>query len=464
VRRNSFKVSRFKDSWALPIDWSSAKDPSLRSGFRHAAPASFTPRKRLKFYPGNQPTLAGTILWSRLFCSLRHVEVPSYSNKSVCRFKGPTLGLNPTHLGRHLWCMDLETRENYFWPDFIAGPVGEVSNIEHRIGTPTQDSSLLDSYSQSVTSAVERISPSVVHIEVHQALHERSAGRTRSGEPRERQGGGSGFIFTPDGLILTNSHVVHDASSIAITTADGRRMRASLIGEDPANDLAVVRIDEPHFEEPHLQAAELGDSQKLRVGQIAIAIGAPYGFQSTVTAGVVSALGRSLRSYSGRLIDDVIQTDASLNPGNSGGPLVDSAGRVIGVNTATILPAQGICFAIGINTAKFVASRLLRDGRIRRSYIGVSAQTVPLHRRVVRFYDLPNETGAMVLSVEENSPAKRAGLREGDIIAALEGQPVAGVDDLHRLLTDVRVGVGGGLTVLRYTDKLDLRIVPEEAK
>jgi S1-C subfamily serine protease len=321
-------------------------------------------------------------------------------------------------------------------------------------GRAQTDESLLDAYSTAVTGAVERMSPSVVNIEVHQA-----AGRTRSGEPRERRGGGSGFVFTPDGLILTNSHVVHDAVRIVVTLTDGRRMPAILIGEDPASDLAVIRVDEPG-----LVAAELGDSQRLRVGQIAIAIGAPYGFQSTVTAGVVSALGRSLRSYSGRLIDDVIQTDASLNPGNSGGPLVDSAGRVVGVNTATILPAQGICFAIGINTAKFVASRLLRDGRIRRSYIGVSAQTVPVHRRVVRFYDLPKEMGAVVVGVEENSPAKRAGLREGDIIIALEGHPVAGVDDLHRVLTDVRVGVSSSLTVLRWTDKLELKIVPEEAR
>jgi S1-C subfamily serine protease len=321
------------------------------------------------------------------------------------------------------------------------------------------DASLLDAYSTAVTGAVERMSPSVVNIEVHQ-----SAGRTRSGEPRERQGGGSGFVFTPDGLILTNSHVVHDAVRIAVTLADGRRMPATVIGDDPASDLAVIRLDQPHFGEPGLTAAALGDSQRLRVGQIAIAIGAPYGFQSTVTAGVVSALGRSLRSYSGRLIDDVIQTDASLNPGNSGGPLVDSAGRVVGVNTATILPAQGICFAIGINTAKFVASRLLRDGRIRRSYIGVSAQTVPVHRRVVRFYDLPKEMGVVVLGVEENSPAKRAGLREGDIIVALEGQPVAGVDDLHRVLTDVRVGVSCSLTVLRWTEKLALKVVPEEVQ
>jgi S1-C subfamily serine protease len=325
--------------------------------------------------------------------------------------------------------------------------------------SPLGDAPLLDAYSRAVTEAVERVSPSVVNIEVHTA-----AGRTRSGDPRERRGSGSGFVFTPDGLILTNSHVVHDAKRIVVALADGRQVSASPIGDDPASDLAVIRIDEPRVDEPGLMAAALGDSQRLRVGQVVVAIGAPYGFQSTVTAGVVSALGRSLRSYSGRLIDDVIQTDASLNPGNSGGPLVDSLGRVVGVNTATILPAQGICFAIGINTAKFVASRLLRDGRLRRSYIGVSAQTVPVHRRVVRFYDLAKESGALVLSVEDNSPAKRAGLRDGDVIVALEGKPVAGVDDLHRLLTDVRVGVSCTLTVLRYTEKLEVKIVPEEAR
>ncbi len=320
-------------------------------------------------------------------------------------------------------------------------------------GSAAADDLLLDAYSRAVTGAVGRVSPSVVNIEVHQA------GRTRSGEPRERRGGGSGFVFTPDGLILTNSHVVHDARRIEVTLADGRRMPASAIGDDPASDLAVLRVDEPS-----LTAAALGDSQQLRVGQLVVAIGNPYGFQSTVTAGVVSALGRSLRSYSGRLIDDVIQTDAALNPGNSGGPLVDSSGRVVGVNTATILPAQGICFAIGINTAKFVAIRLLRDGRIRRSYIGVSAQTVPVHRRVVRFYDLAKESGALVLSVEENSPAKRAGLRDGDVIVALEGHPIAGVDDLHRILADIRAGASCSLTVLRHTEKLELKIAPEEAK
>jgi S1-C subfamily serine protease len=346
----------------------------------------------------------------------------------------------------------------------LAGP---AEWAEHSEREPTvanvSDDSLLDAYSTAVTGAVERMSPSVVHIEVAQRVNQ-NVGRTRSGEPRERLGGGSGFVFTPDGLILTNSHVVHEAARIAVTLADGRHMPATLIGDDPASDLAVIRLEQPGFDEPGLVAAALGDSQRLRVGQIVIAIGAPYGFQSTVTAGVVSALGRSLRSYSGRLIDDVIQTDASLNPGNSGGPLVDSAGRVVGVNTATILPAQGICFAIGINTAKFVASRLLRDGRLRRSFIGVSGQTVPVHRRVVRFYDLPKEMGVVVLGVEENSPAKRAGLREGDVIVALEGQPVAGVDDLHRMLTDLRVGVSCSLTVIRWTEKLELKVVPEEAK
>jgi S1-C subfamily serine protease len=318
------------------------------------------------------------------------------------------------------------------------------------------DAILLDSYSQAVTAAVESVSPSVVNVEVHQAFQ--TTGRTRSGEPRERRGGGSGFVFTPDGLILTNSHVVHDATRIEVTLADGRRAPAHTVGDDPATDLAVIRIDAAG-----LQAVRLGDSQQLRPGQMAIAIGNPYGFQSTVTAGVISALGRSLRSYSGRLIEDVIQTDAALNPGNSGGPLVDSRGQVIGVNTATILPAQGICFAIGINTAKFVASRLLRDGRIRRSYIGVSAQTVPIHRRVVRFYDLARESGVVVVGIEDRSPARTAGVREGDVIVALDDKPVAGVDDLHRLLTDAQVGARCALTIIRHTERLILPIFPEEA-
>jgi S1-C subfamily serine protease len=313
------------------------------------------------------------------------------------------------------------------------------------------DGPLLDAYSQAVVAAAEKISPSVAKIEVAKTA------RGRGGQTREQQGGGSGFVFTPDGLILTNSHVVNGAARIAVWLADGRHFPAHTIGDDPATDLAVIRIDAPN-----LVAAPLGDSQRLRVGQLAIAIGNPYGFQYTVTAGVVSALGRSLRSYSGRLIDDVIQTDASLNPGNSGGPLVASDGQVVGVNTATIMGAQGLCFAIGINTAKFVAGRLLHEGRIRRSYIGVEAQTTPLHRRLIRFYDLSRETGVVVAGVTEHGPADRAGLREGDVIIALDGKPVAGVDDLHRLLTDARVGVQNTLTVIRRTEKLELEVIPEE--
>jgi len=334
-------------------------------------------------------------------------------------------------------------------------PLSNYSEPAVQVPVPDapSDSALLDAYSNAVISASEKISPSVVKIDVAQA------GRSRSGEPRERQGGGSGFVFTPDGLILTNSHVVHGATRIQVSFSDGHRFPAHTIGDDPATDLAVIRIDAPQ-----IVAAPLGDSQKLRVGQLAIAIGNPYGFQYTVTAGVVSALGRSLRSYSGRLIDDVIQTDASLNPGNSGGPLVTSDGRVVGVNTATIMGAQGLCFAIGINTAKFVAGRLLRDGRIRRAYIGVEAQTAPLHRRLVRFYDLPQESGVIVSAVTPGSPAQRAGLREGDVIVALDGKAVAGVDDLHRLLTDAHVGVSSSLTVLRWTEKLELQVVPQEAR
>src|SRR6202045_2621324 len=261
--------------------------------------------------------------------------------------------------------MNLEEAGNIF----SAQPPNPAAASSAIASAPAPDDSLLDAYSRAVTGAVGRVSPSVVNIEVHQA-----AGRTRSGDPQERHGGGSGFIFTPDGLILTNSHVVHDASRIEVTLTDGRKFPARTIGDDPATDLAVIQIDGAG-----LVAASMGDSQALRVGQLVMAIGSPYGFQSTVTAGVVSALGRSLRSYSGRLIEDVIQTDASLNPGNSGGPLVSSDGRVV-----------------GINTAKFVGSRLLRDGRIRRSYIGVLAQTAPIHRRLVRYYDLPKETGVIV--------------------------------------------------------------------
>lgn len=338
-------------------------------------------------------------------------------------------------------------------------PVAGLSQtqVESAALLPQADRSLLDAYSLAVVTAAEKISPSVVKIEVAQPA------RSRNREERERHGGASGFIFTPDGLALTNSHVVHGAKRIEASLPDGRRFRSYAVGEDPATDLAVIRLNDPETGSGGFAAAPLGDSQKLRVGQIAIAIGNPYGFQYTVTAGVVSALGRSLRSYSGRLIDDVIQTDASLNPGNSGGPLVTSDGQVIGVNTATIMGAQGLCFAIGINTAKFVAGRLLQEGRIRRGYIGIEAQTTPLHRRLIRFYDLGQETGVVVISAAENSPAKKAGLREGDVIVAFDGKPVAGVDDLHRLLTDARMGLASTLTAIRWTERIELQIVPEEA-
>jgi S1-C subfamily serine protease len=325
----------------------------------------------------------------------------------------------------------------------------------------TFDDNLLDAYSQAVTSAADRVSPSVVNIEVEHDGETRRTGRRGGSRPsRERPGGsGSGFIFTPDGFILTNSHVVHRARSIEAALSDGRRFEAVLVGDDPETDLAVIRISAPN-----LLPVALGDSQTIRAGQLAIAIGNPYGFQCTVTAGVVSALGRTLRSRTGRLIDDIIQTDAALNPGNSGGPLVSSRGEVIGVNTAMIMSAQGICFAIAINTAKFVAGRLIKDGRIRRSYIGVAGQNVPLLRRVVRFYELPVESGILVVSIDDGSPAQRAGLREGDVIIGYAGQAVAGIDELHRLLTDERVGERAPLDVIRRTEKLTLEIVPQESR
>jgi len=319
------------------------------------------------------------------------------------------------------------------------------------------DDDLLDAYSRAVINAAERVSPSVVNIDVHKTPRGKQTTHFRL--PEELRGNGSGFIFTPDGFILTNSHVVHHADKMMVTLPDGRRFEGDRVGEDPDTDLAVVRINGSNFLD-----APLGDSQKIRVGQLVIAIGNPYGFQCTVTSGVVSALGRSLRSLSGRLIDNIIQTDAALNPGNSGGPLVTSQGDVIGVNTAMILAAQGICFAIGINTAKYVAGRLIKEGKIRRSYIGLGGQNVPLLRRIVRFYHLPVESGILVVSIEENSPAQRAGLSEGDIIVGFDSQAIAGIDDLHRMLTEEKVGVKTTLTIIRQTEKLNLDIVPEESK
>jgi S1-C subfamily serine protease len=319
------------------------------------------------------------------------------------------------------------------------------------------DDSLLDAYSRAVVTAAETVSPSVVNIEVHHGPRERQVMDPR--RPREARGSGSGFIFTHDGLILTNSHVVHRANEIEVTLSDGRRFTADVIGDDPETDLAVIRISAQN-----LTPVRLGDSKSVRPGQMVVAIGNPYGFQTTVTAGVVSALGRSLRSRSGRLIDDVIQTDAALNPGNSGGPLVNSRGEVIGVNSAMILGAQGICFAIAIDTAKFVAARLIKDGRIRRGYIGVAGQNVPLHRRIVRFHDLPVESGVLIISIEPNSPARKSGLIEGDVIIGFDGRSTAGIDDLHRVLTENRVGVTAPLMILRRSKVITLDIVPEESK
>ncbi len=306
------------------------------------------------------------------------------------------------------------------------------------------DGALLDAYSRAVVRAAEAVSPAVVNVEVRQR--------------QARGGSGSGFLLTPDGLILTNSHVIHRAADIAVTLTDGRRMQADLVGEDPDTDLAVLRIDAPG-----LVPVRLGDSRALRVGQVVIAIGNPYGFQYSVTAGVVSALGRSLRAQSGRLIDDVIQTDAALNPGNSGGPLVTAQGEVVGVNTAVILPAQGLCFAVPIQTAKLVAGRLIKDGKIRRGYIGVGGQNVPIPRRLVRAHHLPVETGVLAVSVEDGSPAKRAGLAEGDVIVRYGDRPVTGIDDLHRLLIDEAVGVPSTLSVLRGVEVVNLNVVPTES-
>jgi S1-C subfamily serine protease len=334
-------------------------------------------------------------------------------------------------------------------PELLLSEVDLERSARNEMATGAADTALLDDYSRAVVRAVERVAPSVVNIEVQQRVQN---------QPREVAGNGSGFVITPDGFILTNSHVVHGATRIVVNLPAGHDHPAQLIGDDPETDLAVIRIDAPQ-----LIHVRLADSENLRVGQLAIAIGNPFGFQASVTAGVISALGRSMHSQSGRLIDNIIQTDAALNPGNSGGPLVNSAGEVIGVNTAMIRPAQGICFAIGSNTARLVAGWLIRDGKIRRSYIGVAGQNVPLHRRVARFYNLPLETGVLVVSVEKNSPAERARLREGDLIIAFNSQPIGSVHDLHKVLVGEQIGVSASLTVIRHTEKLELPILPAES-
>ncbi len=337
---------------------------------------------------------------------------------------------------------------------FLSTSAGEYETLlSSNSGEDFDEAEIFDSYSKAVVNASERVSPAVVKIEIE---GKRKATRGRR-MPNQPAGSGSGFVFTPDGFILTNSHVVSGAKRINSVLQDGRRFQADLVGDDPDTDLAVVRINAPE-----ISATRLGTSHSLKVGQLAIAIGNPLGFQTTVTAGVVSALGRSLRSNSGRLIDDVILTDAALNPGNSGGPLVNSRGEVIGVNTATIMPAQGICFAIAVDTAKFVAGRLIRDGKIKRGYIGMAGQNVPILRKIVRYYNLPNETGVLILSMDADSPARRANLREGDTIIELAGKRVEGIDDLHRLLSDERVGIKQKIKVIRQTAILEFDITPLE--
>jgi S1-C subfamily serine protease len=324
-------------------------------------------------------------------------------------------------------------------------PAGEPETP--RTAEPSEGE-LLDAYSRAVVSAAERVGPAVVRIEVR---HQRAPrGRRRGGG-----GQGSGFVFTPDGFLLTNSHVVERATEIRAEIPDGRSVAAEVVGDDPDTDVAVLRVDAGP-----VPWARLGGSGALKVGQLVIAIGNPLGFQSTVTAGVVSALGRSFRSITGRLIDDVIQTDAALNPGNSGGPLVDSRGEVIGVNTAVILPAQGICFAVGIDTVKVVAAKLIRDGRIQRGYLGVGGQNMALEPSAARALNMPGG-GVLVQSVEASSPASAAGLRPGDVIIGLDGETVAGIDDLHRVLSDERIGRTLDLAVLRDGARLTLGVKPE---
>jgi S1-C subfamily serine protease len=320
-------------------------------------------------------------------------------------------------------------------------------------GIPADDRALLDAYSRAVIDVVDRVGPTVVRLAVH-------GGNT--GQDRQNRGGsGSGVILSPDGLILTNSHVagaLGPTARIDVTTADGQELRARLVGDDPDTDLALLRVDQAVT----LPAAPLGDSKRLKRGQLVIAIGNPLGFESTVTTGVVSALGRSLRARSGRLIDDVIQTDAALNPGNSGGPLVSSRGEVVGINTAVIVGAQGICFAVAANTANFVLGELIRHGRVRRAFIGIAAQQTAIPKARRRAFGLTQDSAVIVSTVEPDSSTARAGFKPGDIIVALDGEPIAGADDLVRALTGEKIGRTVALDVLRATERLTIAMVPQE--
>lgn len=314
---------------------------------------------------------------------------------------------------------------------------------------PADDGPLLDAYSSAVVRAAELVSPAVLNIEVRLPAAEGAA---------RRGGSGSGFLITPDGFALTNSHVVHGAESLRVTLNDGHQTTAQVVGDDPDTDLAVIRL-----QTRDLPVVELGESRAVKVGQVAIAIGNPLGFQCTVTAGVVSALGRSLRSRSGRLMDNILQTDAALNPGNSGGPLVDSRGAVIGVNTAMIQQAQGICFAIAVSTARLVATQLIAYGRVRRSYLGISAQNMSLPGWLARKHDLLQDSAVLVMGLEAGGPAEAAGLKEGDLLVALDERPILGIDDLHLLLTHERVGRPAVATIVRGEQQLEVAVTPAEA-
>lgn len=334
----------------------------------------------------------------------------------------------------------------------VPQPIGDSSggdatgpDLETPLGA---DSELLDAYSRAVSGAVALVRPAVAHIRVER--------RSRRG--RRQDGSGSGFAITPDGYLVTNSHVASDAQALEVTLSDGRVLAAERVGDDPDSDLAVIKVGGDG-----LAFARLGDSACVRVGQVAIAIGSPYGFQHSVTAGIVSAVGRSMRGAGGRLLDNIIQTDAALNPGNSGGPLVDSRGAVIGVNTAVILPAQGICFAIASNTAERVATALIHDGRVRRAFLGVSAQDCELPRRIVRHFALNQERGARVETVARDSPASAAGVQTADIIIGFGDAAIAGVDDLQRLLTGGHIGNPTRLTILRRAQRLTLEVTPRES-
>jgi S1-C subfamily serine protease len=339
---------------------------------------------------------------------------------------------------------------------------GRIAEAAPELATvPADDQALLDAYSRAVIDVVDQVGPAVVRLAVHTGPPPPyPAPRAGEGKGGGRGGTGSGVIVAPDGLILTNSHVAGTASRIEVTTADGQDLHARLVGDDPDTDLALIRVDEAVT----LPAAPLGDSKRLKRGQLVIAIGNPLGFESTVTTGVVSALGRSLRSRNGRLIDDVIQTDAALNPGNSGGPLVSSRGEVVGINTAVILGAQGICFAVAANTASFVLGELVRHGRVRRAFIGIAAQQTAIPPRRRRAFGISQEGAVMIGTVEPDSAAARAGMKAGDIIIGLDGETIAGADDLVRALTGEKIRRDVALDVLRGTERLTLSVVPQERR